>query len=78
MFSLNEKKFIATEVEKILLSLNHPEMPKEKPVFILDVEGKEGWSFAHISPNWTFNENNNPGINPWNEVAREVMQKEGD
>lgn len=73
MFSVKEKQFIAAELEKILLSLNHPEMPKEKPMFTLDVQGKEGWSFAHIVPNWTFTENNPPQINPWNEVARDVM-----
>lgn len=29
MFSLKEKQFIATEIERLLLELNHPEMPSE-------------------------------------------------
>ena len=54
MFSVKEKQFIAGQVEKLLLSLKHPEMPKERPVFMLRVEGKEDWSWAEIKPNWTF------------------------
>lgn len=73
MFSLREKQFLAAEIEKLLIGLNHPEMPMEKPIFKLHVDGKESWSFADIQPNWTFNEQNKPGVNAWNEVAREVM-----
>jgi len=51
MFSTEEKQKIAREVEKILLSFNHPEMPKEKPNFKLHVDGKEDWSWADIEPN---------------------------
>lgn len=67
MFSLQQKKEIAQKVEEILLSYNHPEMPKEKPMFKLKVNGKEDWSWADITPNWTFNDKNKPGVNPWNE-----------
>ena len=66
MFSLEQKKFISAEVEKILLSLQHPEMPAEKPNFSLHVDGIESWSYADIKPNHTVN---NPGINPYNEIA---------
>ena len=51
MFSTEEKQYIARELEKILLSLNHPEMPKENPNFKLHVDGKEDWSWADIEPN---------------------------
>ena len=51
MFNTKEKQFIARELEKILLSLNHPEMPKEKVNFSLHVDGAEGWSWADIEPN---------------------------
>lgn len=34
MFSVAEKKKIAEKIEKLLLSLDHSEMPKEKPVFL--------------------------------------------
>lgn len=74
MFSLKEKKRIATAIEKILLDIDHPEMPKEKPVFIVHVEGKDpSWSWANIKPNWIFNAGKEPGINQWNEKAHEIM-----
>jgi len=72
MFSIEEKKKIAAAVEKVLLDLNHPEMPKEKPDFMLHVWGKESWSWADIEPNWKF-EDKEPSINPWNEKAREIL-----
>lgn len=72
MFSMDEKITIAREVEKLLLSFNHPEMSTEKPKFRLHVEGKESWSWADIEPNWTF-ATKAPGINPWNEKARDVL-----
>ena len=52
MFSTKEKQKIAETVEWILLSLNHPEMPKEKVNFKLHVDGKEDWSWADIIPNY--------------------------
>ena len=39
MFSLEQKKEISQKVEEVLLSFNHPEMPKEKVTFTLDVRG---------------------------------------
>jgi hypothetical protein len=74
MFSVAEKRKIAESVERTLLDLEHPEMPESKPDFTLKVKGKEEWSWADIRPNWVFDEGKEtPGINPWNEVAREVM-----
>jgi hypothetical protein len=67
MFSVQQKQQIAEAIEKILLDVNHPEMPKSKPRFYLHVDGKESWSWADIFPNWTFNEDNPPKIIPWNE-----------
>lgn len=75
MFSVKEKQFIAREIERLLLNLNHPEMPKEKPKFALRVDGKEGWSWAEIEPNWKFGIDNPPKINPFNEKAREILKK---
>ena len=74
MFSVKEKQFIASEIEKVLLSLDHPEMPKEKPSFHLRVDGKENWSFAEIDPNWTYGIDNPPKANPFNEVARDILK----
>ncbi len=73
MFSMAEKKHIATEIEKLLLSLNHPEMPTEKPKFKLHVDGKEDWSWADIEPNWVFEDGQKQiGVNPFNEISREL------
>ena len=77
MFSRAEKVVIATKIEELLLSLGHPEMPKEKPKFHLRVDGAESWSFADIDPNWTF-ESKGPGVNPWNETARDVLKDKKD
>ena len=74
MFSLKEKKQIADKIENLLLGLNHPEMPGEKPRFHLRVDGKESSSFAEIDPNWTFSKANPPGVNTFNEVARGIMR----
>ena len=69
MFSMKEKQFIAAKLEELILSLNHPEMPKSRPLFKLHIDGSEAWSFADIEPNWIF-EDKAPGINPWNERLR--------
>ena len=71
MFSTKEKIKIAERIEKLLLDLNHPEMPKSNPNFKLHVDGKEDWSFADIEPNWKVKDTTNN--NPWNEVAREIL-----
>lgn len=76
MFSFKEKQAIAAAVEKVLLDLKHPEMPDEKPSFTLHVDGKESWSWADIKPNWTFSATNPPGVNMFNEMAREIMSKQ--
>ena len=73
MFSREEKTKIAAGVERLLLDLNHPEMPKEKPSFQLHVEGKESWSWADIDPNWKYIDTK-PTVSRWNEEAREVMK----
>jgi len=52
MFSIEEKRKIAEELEKLLLSFNHPEIPKEKPDFRLYVDGKAGCYWDSIEPNW--------------------------
>jgi hypothetical protein len=74
MFSQIEKKYIAAKIEELLLSINHPEMPKSKPSFTLHVDGAESWSFADIVPNWTFEITKTPsGVNPWNEQSHETI-----
>jgi hypothetical protein len=74
MFSMNEKQVIAAAIEKILLDLGHPEMPSSRPRFKLHVDGAEPWSYADIEPNWVYDgDNKKAGINPWNEVARDIL-----
>ena len=74
MFNLSEKKRIAEAIERILLEINHPEMPDEKPSFKLHVDGKESWSWADIEPNWKYNDQNLPTTTNWNENARNYMK----
>lgn len=66
MFSLAQKQLIAQKIEELLLSFDHPEMPKEQPYFTLHVRGKEHWSWANISPSWAFLHNKSD-VNAWNE-----------
>ena len=74
MFSVAEKKKIAEEIEKLLLSFEHPEMPKQQPDFKIHINGKESWSWADIEPNWKY-ENKSPRINPWNETQASTKEK---
>ena len=74
MFSKEEKRKIADGIEKILLDLKHPEMPDKNPMFRIHIDGKESWSWAELEPNWTFKSGKPMGINPFNEVAREVFR----
>lgn len=73
MFSQSEKSHLAAAIEAELLKLKHPEMPDDKPEFILLVVGKEKWSYAKIEPNWKFGPGNLPGVNPWNENIRDIL-----
>ena len=74
MFSRIEKQRIARKIEKLLLAIDHPEMPKERPHFHLHVDGKESWSWADIKPNWEY-ENKEPTVGGWNENAIYIMKK---
>lgn len=74
MFSQTQKQDIAAVVERLLLSLHHPEMPLQKPTFSLHVDGKEAWSWAVIKPNWMFDEINPPEVNPHNEAQEARME----
>ncbi len=74
MFSIKQKQHIAAEVEKLLLSINHPEMPTDKPDFQLLVAGKESWSFSVIKPNHTVTQDDIADANPWNEMQDKQSQ----
>ncbi|MCH7708034.1 MAG: hypothetical protein IH884_06060 [Myxococcales bacterium] len=68
MFSVAQKREISAVVEKVLLSFDHPEMPKERPVFELNVNGTTSLSYALIIPNWKYDDLNPPTVNPHNEA----------
>jgi len=73
MFSMNQKRKIADEVQKILRSTNHPELPAGEIIFSLHVEGAESWSWADIRNNGSVE---NPGINPWNESQDKEVKED--
>ena len=70
MFSVRQKREIATKVQQILRDTRHPELSTEEIPFRLYVKGAEPWSYADIRNNGAVL---TPDINPWNEVADEVI-----
>lgn len=76
MFSVKEKKHIASVIEKTLLDLKHPEMPNEKPKFKIHIDGAEDWSWADIYPNWVYEQKPEQPVNNWNEISREMLSKD--
>lgn len=64
MFSVTQKRIISEQVQRILRSTNHPELPVGEISFQLHVEGAASWSWADIQNNGAVS---NPGVNPWNE-----------
>lgn len=67
MFSVKQKREIASKVADILRATEHPELPREIK-FNLHVEGAKAWSWADIRNNEAVT---NPGINPFNEITTE-------
>ena len=65
MFSVQQKRDIATAVETILRRTNHPELPDGAISFTLHVDGAESWSWADIQNN---SKVPNPTINYFNET----------
>lgn len=65
MFSLNQKRIIADQVQRILRETNHPELPAGEIQFHLHVDGAESWSWADIRNNGAVL---TPGVNPHNEA----------
>lgn len=66
MFSVRQKRFIADQVQQILRSTNHPELPKEREIeFMLVIKG------ADQTQAWATIQNNGaipiPEMNPHNE-----------
>lgn len=64
MFSVRQKREIASKIQDVLRATNHPELPEGEIVFHLHVRGKENWSFADIMNNGMIKD---PDVNPHNE-----------
>lgn len=66
MFSVDQKRSIADQVQRILRATNHPELPDSEIRFTLHVEGANpAWSWADIRNN---GDCPSPDVNPWNEM----------
>jgi len=57
MFSVRQKREISEKVQKILRDTNHPKLPEGEIEFVLQVQGKENWSYAIIKNNKVFPHN---------------------
>jgi len=64
MFSVRQKREISEQVQKILRSTNHPELPEGEIQFVLHVDGDGPMSWADIRNNGAVL---NPDVNPHNE-----------
>lgn len=64
MFSVNQKRYISNEIQKILRNTNHSELPETEINFQIHIKGAENWSWADIKNN---GDCQNPSINEWNE-----------
>ena len=73
MFSVQQKREIASAVQSILRSTNHSELPTGEIQFHLHVEGAESWSWADIRNNGAVT---SPGVNPHNERQALLQQQE--
>ena len=71
MFSVEQKREIANQVQRILRETQHPELPQTEIQFHLHVDGAEWWSWADIKNNGAVT---HPAVNPWNERQAERRQ----
>jgi len=74
MFSVQQKRYIADAVQKILRDTGHPELPEGEIQFHLHVRGAAAWSWADIMNNGQVL---SPGVNPHNERQAEKWQPKG-
>jgi hypothetical protein len=63
MFSVAQKRQISEEVQKVLRSTGHAELPDGEIQFKLHVDGAERWSWADITNNGA---TPTPTVNPHN------------
>jgi hypothetical protein len=73
MFSVQQKRDIATAVQNILHNTHHPELPHGEIAFTLAVEGATRASWAHIHNNGAVP---HPDVNPHNEMMALVEEEQ--
>ena len=69
MFSVEQKRGIAQQVQNILRATDHPELPNTEIQFELHVDGAAEWSWADIKNNGAVA---TPSVNPHNERQANV------
>jgi hypothetical protein len=75
MFSVEQKRYIADQVQKILRETGHPELPFEGEIsFLLHVDGVKSWSWADIRNNAAVDR---PSVNAWNESQGNRFERKG-
>jgi len=74
MFSTNQKRQIADQVQALLRATNHSELPIGEIEFTLHVKGNQFWSWADIQNNGAVP---NPVTTPWNESQDPETVKQG-
>jgi hypothetical protein len=73
MFSVQQKRLIADQVQRILRETNHPELPAGEIQFNLHIDGAESWSWADIRNNGAVA---SPEVNSWNELQDATKPEE--
>ena len=76
MFSSEQKRRIAEQVQRILRATDHPELPTGEIQFLLHVKGAESESWANIVNTGAVKDTYNR--NPHNEKVAERMKKTKD
>lgn len=67
MLSPDQKRMLAVDIERKLLEMKLPDLPIEKPKFILWVIGETPFIYEYVLPVWEVNQGD-PRIErkPWN------------
>ena len=74
VFSVEQKRSISDQIQKVLRDTGHPELPGGEIQFHIHVKGAESWSFADIRNNGAVS---SPSVNPWNEAVANEMKSNG-
>ena len=64
MFSVRQKREIASKIQRILRDTKHPELPEGEIEFLIRINGAKAWSWADIKNNGAVPV---PSVNPHNE-----------